>query len=135
MKIKQFKFPKSEDVNFLTRKINESSPELDDAYPFGIFAYDDDDLIIAGASGSVVFLSIYTDQLWIDPKHRMQGLGRQLMEDVHAYGKMNNCSMATVQTMTFQGVQNFYKKLGYVLDLEQTGYVNGSSCLFFKKSL
>lgn len=101
MKIKRVKFPSEENVNFLTQKINESFSGFNDAYPFGIFTYDDAGNMIAGASGSIVFGAVYTDQLWVDANFRMQGVGRNLMEAVHNYGKECSCSIATVQTMSF----------------------------------
>jgi len=56
-----------------------------------------------------------------------------LMERVHDYGREVGCTLATVATMSFQGVQSFYEKLGYEVDFERKGYANGSSCLFMKK--
>jgi GNAT superfamily N-acetyltransferase len=58
--------------------------------------------MIAGCKGSVIFGSIYTDQLWVHPAHRKNGLGHKLMEIVHDYGRRSGCSMATVATMSFQ---------------------------------
>lgn len=70
---------------------------------------DEHNQIIAGCNGSVIFGSIYTDQLWVHPDHRRIGLGHQLMEAVHDYGRKSECSMATVATMSFQGAKTFYE--------------------------
>jgi GNAT superfamily N-acetyltransferase len=80
--------------------------------PFAFFIRDEKNQIIAGCNGSVIFGSIYTDQLWVHPDHRKNGLGHQLMEAVHDYGRRSGCSMATVATMSFQGAKSFYEKLG-----------------------
>jgi len=83
----------------------------------------------------VIFGSIYTDQLLVHPDHRKKGLGHQLMEAVHDYGRKSGCAMATVATMSFQGAKAFYEKLGYISDFERHGYMQNSSCIFLKRSL
>ncbi|MFM8454515.1 MAG: GNAT family N-acetyltransferase [Gammaproteobacteria bacterium] len=137
--------PASADIDFLTQKINQETPEFGEAHPFAFFirsAYakassdmDEKNQIIAGCNGSVIFGSIYTDQLWVHPDHRKNGFGHQLMEAVHDYGRRSGCSMATVATMSFQGAKTFYEKLGYVSDFDRPGYTQNSSCIFLKRSL
>ena len=83
----------------------------------------------------MIFGSIYTDQLWVHPAHRTNGLGHQLMEAVHDYGRKLGCRIATVATMSFQGAKTFYKKLGYGLDFERPGYAQNSCCYFMRKEL
>ena len=127
--------PASEDIDFLTQKINQETPEFGEAHPFAFFIRDERNQIIAGCNGSVIFGSIYTDQLWVHPAHRKNGLAHQLMETVHDFGRKSGCSMATIATMSFQGAKTFYEKLGYVSDFERPGYTQNSSCLFLKRSL
>lgn len=127
--------PSSEDIDFLTQKINKETPEFGEAHPFAFFIRDENNQIIAGCNGSVVFGSIYTDQLWVQPDYRKNGLGYKLMEAVHDYGRKSGCSMATVATMSFQGAKTFYEKLGYVSDFERHGYTQHSICIFLKRSL
>ncbi len=148
LKLQEIEFTKSPmatDIDFLTHKINQETPEFGEAHPFAFFirsAYakassdkDENNQIIAGCNGSVIFGSIYTDQLWVHPDYRKNGLGHKLMEAVHDYGRRSGCSMATVATMNFQGAKAFYEKLGYVSDFERPGYTNSSSCIFLKRSL
>jgi GNAT superfamily N-acetyltransferase len=127
--------PASEDIDFLTQKINQETPEFGEAHPFTFFIRDGGNQIIAGCNGSVIFGSIYTDQLWVHPNHRKNGLGHQLMEAVHDYGRKVGCRIATVATMSFQGAKSFYGKLGYVSDFERPGYTHSSSCHFMRKEL
>ena len=127
--------PASEDIDFLTQKINQETPDFGSAHPFAFFVRDEHNQIIAGCNGSVIFGSIYTDQLWVHPDHRKNGLGHKLMEAVHDYGRKSECSMATVATMSFQNATAFYEKLGYVSDFKRQGYTRGSSCIFLKRSL
>lgn len=135
MEIEHTSSPNSQDIDFLTEKINEETPEFGASYPFAFFIRDNHGKIIAGANGSVVFGAVYTDQLWVDRDHRKAGLGRKLMEQVENYGRSVGCTTATVATMSFQGAQKFYEKLGYIVDFERKGYVNGSSCLFLRRNL
>lgn len=138
MKIERTLSPSSENIDFLTAKINESTKALgieEEAYPFAFFIRDDESNIIAGCNGSVVYGSIYTDQLWVNERYRGQGLGKQLMQKVHDYGREIGCTMATVSTISFQNARGFYEHLGYVCDFQRTGYIYDSSCLFLLKSL
>jgi GNAT superfamily N-acetyltransferase len=127
--------PDNADINFLTQKINAETSQYGSAYPFGLFVRDKMNQIIAGCNGSVIYGAIYTDQLWVSPSHRKLGLGKKLMEQVHDYGRKENCKMATAMTMDFQQAKTFYEKLGYVCDFERPGYIQNSTCYFLRKSL
>jgi GNAT superfamily N-acetyltransferase len=129
------KSPITTDIDFLTDKLNQETPEFGEAYSFAFFIRDKASQIIAGCNGSVIFGCIYTDQLWVDKTHRKLGYGKNLMEAVHDYGRKSGCEMAAVATMTFQGAKSFYEKLGYVVDFERHGYTQNSSCIFLKRSL
>lgn len=135
MNLEHTSTPASADIDFLTQKINQETPEFGEAHPFAFFIRDEKNHIIAGCNGSVIFGNIYTDQLWVHPAHRKNGLGHKLMEAVHDYGLRSGCRIATVATMSFQGAKAFYEKLGYVTDFERQGYTQNSSCIFLKRSL
>ena len=135
MKINFTPTPSTQDIDFLTLKINQETTDGGSAYPFGFFIRNTANEMIAGCNGSVVFGAIYTDQLWVHPDYRNQGLARKLMEQIHKHGRENGCTMATVATISFQNAQSFYEALGYQPDFERPGYINGSSCVFLKKSL
>lgn len=135
MNIEHSNTPATVDIDFLTEKINQETPDFGSAHPFAFFVRDEKGHIIAGCNGSVIFGSIYTDQLWVHPAHRGTGLAHTLMAQVHNYGRENECAMATVATMSFQGAKAFYEKLGYVVDFERPGYTQNSSCIFLKRSL
>jgi GNAT superfamily N-acetyltransferase len=135
MNIQQTLTPTSADIDFLTHKINQETPDFGAAYPFAFFIRAEHGQIIAGCNGSVVFGSIYTDQLWVQQEYRSTGLGHKLMAAVHEYGLGVGCTMATVATMSFQGAREFYEKLGYTVDFARSGYSNNSRCLFMQKEL
>lgn len=136
--------PNTSEIDFLTRMINEESKAQnikEEAYPFGIFirnkkaATPEKDVLIGGCNGSVVYGSIYTDQLWVSPEHRGKGYGKLLMERVHQLGQTKNCKTATVGTMSFQGTQSFYESLGYQVEFVREGYTNESRMIYLKKTL
>jgi len=135
MNIEFISTPVSADIDFLTQKINQETPEFGEAHPFAFFIRDEKNKIIAGCNGSMIFGNIYTDQLWVHPDYRKNGLGHKLMEAVHDYGRKSECSLATVATMSFQGAKAFYERLGYLSDFERPGYTQNSSCIFLKRSL
>jgi len=55
MKIEHISAPKSDDLDFLTQKINEETPDFGIATTFAFFSRDGDGSIIAGVNGSVIF--------------------------------------------------------------------------------
>lgn len=135
MKIERTTSPNTNDIDFLTQQINQETPDFGNAHPFAFFIRNDSGNIIAGCNGSVVYGTIYTDQLWVDPDYRNQGLGKELMESVHEYGREIGCTMATAATMSFQDAREFYERLGYESDFERSGYTNGSSCILLSRGL
>jgi len=120
---------------FLTNKLNEEYSRYGIALPFSFCIRNKKNEIIAGCSGSLVYGSIYIDQLWVHPDHRSKGLGFELMESVHSYGVSKGCNMATICTMNFQGAKDFYLKCGYTVDHERSGYIKNSKCIFLKRGL
>ena len=135
MQLEFTKNPDSTVINFITQQMNEEVVEFGAAYPFAFFMRNESGNIIAGCNGSVVFGCIYTDQLWVHKEYRKRGLGKQLLQAVHEYGRKVGCRIATLNTMSFQKARSFYEKLGYSIDCERPGYAQNSSCLFMKKEL
>ncbi|OGV50205.1 MAG: GNAT family N-acetyltransferase [Legionellales bacterium RIFCSPHIGHO2_12_FULL_42_9] len=127
--------PDNEFSDFLSKKIDDELEHKGAAIPFVFFIRDKKQAIIAGCSGEVMFGSVHTNLLWVDPDYREQGLGHKLMEQIHRHGVKSGCHIATVISMDFQNARKFYENLGYICDLERKGYVDGSSCLFFSKVL
>lgn len=135
MKIEHTLKPSNEDIDFLTQKINDENDIGSSAYPFAFFIRDNNNNIIAGCNGFVIYGAIYTDQLWVHPDYRKQGLGRKLMDHVHKYGRKTGCTMATLSTLSFQNARHFYEHLGYQCDFERPGYFNNATGIFLKFDL
>lgn len=138
LRIEKTLFPESSDVSFLTDQINEDSMKLgihEKSSAFAFFIRDENEAIVGGCNGFVIYGAIYTDQLWIHEAHRRRGLGSKLMKKVHDWGREMACDLATVCTMSFQKARTFYECLGYKCDFEREGYFNGAKCIFMKKNL
>ena len=64
---------------------------------------------------------LYIDHLWVDEKFRNQRLGTKLVQSAEDLAKQNGCLFSTIDTMDWQAL-DFYKKLGYEVELERHGY-------------
>jgi ribosomal protein S18 acetylase RimI-like enzyme len=135
MEIQYTPTPTSQEINFLIQQLNATNPTCEPMRTFGFFVKNSEGEIIAGASGTILFGGIYTEQLWVHPNYRKQGWGKKVMEKVHVHGKSMGCKMATLATMNFQGALEFYNKLGYQIDFQREGYEKEGICLFLRKDL
>jgi GNAT superfamily N-acetyltransferase len=127
--------PNANEINFITKKINEETLDYGSVTPFSFIIKNEQQHVIAGVNGCLLYGAIYTDQLWVDKHYRKKSLASQLMGKVHEYGKASRCQIATLCSMSFQGAVQFYEKLGYYIDLDRAGYINGSHCVFLSKEL
>lgn len=75
----------------------------------------------------------YIDNLWLDEKLRGQRIGTDLMKAAEKLVKDKGCLFSTVNTMDWEAL-GFYKKLGYVVEFERTGYFNNSTLYFLRKN-
>ena len=122
-------------VDVLESGINQALPsEMPRTRAFGFSLRTKNHEIVGGATGSLLYGSIYTDMLWISPSLQGQGYGRRLMEKVEEFGQENSCSFASVNTMNFQAL-SFYLKCGYQVEFQRNGYLLDSTNYFLKKIL
>jgi ribosomal protein S18 acetylase RimI-like enzyme len=133
MNIEYSASPYYKDIEFLTEKINVETQEYGSAHPFSFFIRDTHKQIIAGCNGFVLYGVIYTDQLWVSSDCRCQGLGRKLMAEVETLGRKERCYLATVSTMTFQGVQGFYERIGYGVEYNRSDGEGITKFIFMSK--
>lgn len=67
-----------------------------------------------GLAGS--FLAI--EDLIVEETYRGNGIGRQLMDAIHEYGKRQNCDYAILVSSGFRKqAHRFYEKIGYTEDV------------------
>jgi ribosomal protein S18 acetylase RimI-like enzyme len=79
------------------------------------------------------FAEIYIDDMWVDSKHRLQGLGKKLIETLenHFQGKgFNNINLCTNQF----NAPKFYQKCGFIAEFTRKNLKNPKlSKTFFVK--
>jgi GNAT superfamily N-acetyltransferase len=127
--------PSTQDKAFLTRQISAETPTYGDAHSFGFFMRDAQGEILAGCHGYTFYGFIFTEELWVHPDHRKQGLGRQLMDKAHDFGRAQGCKIAFLSTMSFQKAEAFYQRLGYERAHTLTGGILESSLFCMRRDL
>ena len=135
MKIEQTLTPSAQDIDFLREMIDAEDPDTHNISQVGFFMRDNDGSIIAGCNCFLILGTIFTDQLWVHKDHRKQGVASKLLQNVEDFGRQENCSKATICTMSFQNARSLYEKLGYVFEFERTGYSHGATCVYLHKQL
>lgn len=129
--------PSSQEIDALMQGILEQAKEirgLSGIKPFGFFYKDAGGEILAGCNGMLFYGSMYVDQLWVDKSLRNQGIGTQIMQKAEEFARKSDCSMITLNTMDWEAL-DFYKKLGFQLDFERSGYAKNSKMYFLRKVL
>lgn len=101
--------------------------------PFAFFLYDDTDTIKGGIKGSNFYGSLYIDYIYVDPTLRGKGYGRALLEKAESWALDQECTFATLTTMSFEA-KDFYLKCGYTIEFEQKGYMQDASMIYLRKN-
>lgn len=132
------KNPTFEEIEALTEGISENAKEIKgialQVQPFGFFHKDSQGVILAGCQGEICYKSMFISQLWVSEKLRHQGIGTLLMQKAEALAKDSDCQMLAINTMDWEA-ESFYKKLGFKVDFERSGYEKNSKMLFLSKML
>ncbi|WP_242602579.1 GNAT family N-acetyltransferase [Legionella moravica] len=101
---------------------------------FSIYAKNENNEIVAGATVYSFPTSVYVDVLWVDERHRGAGLGSMLLKQVEIEAVKNNIYESTLDTFSFQAEQ-FYIKQGYKPIGTIKNYLNGHDRIFLRKHL
>jgi GNAT superfamily N-acetyltransferase len=129
--------PTTEDIQVLSNGITSYAVEKKfqkPLQPFAFFIRDEDGKIRGGCNGVLLYGCMHVDQLWIEEPLRKKGYGTQLMQAVEKLAKENECQFLSVNTMSWEAL-DFYKKLGFEVDLARHGYANDSIFYFLRKNL
>ena len=79
---------------------------------FGIFVRDEDERVVAGASGSIWGGCCQVHAVWVEDDLRGRGLGRVLMTEAEAEARRRGCRL--IMGLTYQVLTaDFYDRLGY----------------------
>lgn len=85
----------------------------DDEQPVQLYAVADDGELAGGLVGYAWGRWLHVDLLWVDERHRGEGLGSRLMTQAEETAVALGCEHSRVETWGFQA-PDFYQKLGYV---------------------
>lgn len=98
------------------------------------FLRDEDGRIVGGAHGELWGRSVHIAAMWVDESQRGKGQGSALLTAVEDYAATNGCTIAFVETTSFQA-RPFYENLGYRVFGELEGIDEGVTLFFLRKDL
>ncbi|MBP6985188.1 MAG: N-acetyltransferase [Alphaproteobacteria bacterium] len=107
---------------------------MDPFETFDFFVRDGQGQILAGCGGVMYHGCLYTGSLWVAESLRGKGIGTRLLRAAEQLAMDKDCSMATIHTMDWEAL-DFYKQLGYQVELAREGYKNNSIMYILKKGL
>lgn len=104
--------------------------------PVHAFAIDDGGALLGGCVGSTedVWHWLTIDTMWVDPRHRGQGLGTELLETVENQARDRGCRWAKLNTWEFQA-PGFYAAVGYHVYGREEDYPPGHTNHLMRKDL
>ncbi len=115
-------------VDFNAKYLNEK------ASPFSIFAQNNKNEIIGGATIWEHSDAFYIDILWVEENYREQGVGSRLLNELFNQATIKNVKKIFVDTYEFQAV-DFYKKQGFFVIGRLEDYLLGNDRIYLRKNL
>jgi ribosomal protein S18 acetylase RimI-like enzyme len=103
---------------------NARAAPLHEVRPLSCFARLPDQAVVGGAVGRTWGRCCELQQIWVDPQHRRQGIGAQLVRTFESRSRSRGCTMVYLDTFTFQA-PGLYRALGYEVRLELRGFAPG----------
>ena len=77
---------------------------------------------------------LFIDKIWVEGKHRNQGLGKRLLGRAEAEGRKLDCKISHLNSHSLQA-PGFYLKMGYKVFGQLKTYPKGQSVYHFFKKL
>jgi GNAT superfamily N-acetyltransferase len=128
--------PQQKDIEILTKGIalnTKTQRGLDAPTPFAFFLRDSNNIIKGGCNGDTGYDWLYVGQLWVEESLRGKGYGSALMQAAEKLAIAKKCLSAAVNTTDWEAL-DFYKKLGYRVELERK-IAKNSIFYFLRKDL
>lgn len=129
--------PKPEDIQVLNDGISDQAKEKKGMQPLGFHAFfirDQNKKIIGGCNTCHLYGCLYIDQLWLSEPLRGKGYGKHLMQKAESFAKEIGCRFMAVNTFDWEAL-GFYKKQGFTIEFERTGFDKNSIFYFLRKNL
>ncbi len=114
----------AEIVDIGLEEFNERAAPLHEVQTLSCLVHDGAGKVVGGAVGRRWGELCELQQLWVDESLRGSGVGERVVREFerHAVGK--GCKSFYLETFSFQA-PDFYRKLGYRVVYERTGYPHG----------
>lgn len=93
-----------------------------------------DQEIIGGVLGEIFWDWLHIDLMWIKDESRGQGYGHRLLSAIEDQAREHGAKNAFLDTFSFQAPE-FYKKHGYRVFGELSGFPSGHQRIFLMKVL
>lgn len=90
--------------------------------------------VVGGAVGRYWNQACELQQLWVRDDHRRSTVGTRLLRAFEEGARLRGCKLIYLDTFSFQA-PDFYRKLGYRVACELTGFPNGASKLIMTRAL
>lgn len=107
----------STDIQWLQSRLSEFNAQHSgglDYLPVNIFLRDSSGKLCGGLLGWTLWGWLHVDSLWVDEACRGQGQGTLLMKAAERTARIRGCTLAEVDTFSFQA-RAFYEKAGYAV--------------------
>lgn len=130
--------PKKDDINCLYNGLvdfNEIFFPNFEENTFGCFLKNDEEKIIGGLAGKIIYSNMLIDYFWVEESNRLSGVGQKLIKLAEDEAKKMGVCYINLDTYSFQAPK-FYEKMGF---LEVGRFVNypknGTDKVFYQKKL
>ncbi len=129
--------PAANEIKFLEQKLFQYNRQKVDGYKYENFilkSVDSSNSVIAGIHCQIGGGWLYIASLWINKKHRKQGMGKKLLAQAQEIAIQKKCIGIYLYTYSFQNPQ-FYEKLGFQVFGKLENFCGSNSKLYMKKAL
>ncbi len=96
------------------RYIRENSSYAHNNKINGDFIIYDNDRIIGGALGYIIWNWYHLTDFYISEEYRNKGIGKQVIQEIEQFAKRNHAMGVKIDSWSFQAPK-FYQKLGYIV--------------------
>ena len=116
------------------REYNRNNCGPDKNRPLNIIIRDDQNNIIAGLLADTWGQVCYIHTVWTAQHRRHTGLGTRLMQNAEQHAKQRGCTIAYVDTYSFQA-PDFYTKFGFKPIATLDGFPRNIVQRFYRKTI
>jgi GNAT superfamily N-acetyltransferase len=116
------------------RTFNRQHAESPDFQNLTLAARDPDGIVVGGLVGETGWRWLHVDLLWVEERHRRQGVGRSLLRTAELEALRRGCAHVYLDTIDYQA-RPFYEGEGYGVFGVQDDYPPGFRRYFLRKTI